>query len=158
MATTQNGLPYPVGTDKVVDGDNAIKALAEALNGLGKGWNAYRGSTDQFPPNSWISVLDYTIPDAAPGLYLIFSTFVVTVPAGVVIGYERLQGNGTGLGPDMQNNFDPNWRVTTRPALYVQQVRGPLKVEQFVQVTGANNGTVYAATTTLFIVGLGTAH
>lgn len=31
MATTTWGLPYPVGTDKVVDGDNAIKALAEAV-------------------------------------------------------------------------------------------------------------------------------
>ena len=31
MATTPGGLPYPVGTDKVVDGDNAIRALAEAL-------------------------------------------------------------------------------------------------------------------------------
>jgi hypothetical protein len=32
MATTAGGLPYPVGTDKVRDGDNAIKALAEALD------------------------------------------------------------------------------------------------------------------------------
>lgn len=32
MATTVGGLPYPVGTDKVVDGDDAIKALAEAVD------------------------------------------------------------------------------------------------------------------------------
>lgn len=32
MATTTNGLPYPVGTDRVMDGDDAIKALAEALD------------------------------------------------------------------------------------------------------------------------------
>jgi len=32
MATTANGLPYPVGTDKVVDGDDAIRALAEAID------------------------------------------------------------------------------------------------------------------------------
>ena len=31
MATTASGLPYPVGTDRVMDGDDAIKALAEAL-------------------------------------------------------------------------------------------------------------------------------
>lgn len=31
MANTSTGLPYPVGTDKVVDGDNQIKALADAL-------------------------------------------------------------------------------------------------------------------------------
>lgn len=28
--TTAEGLPYPTGTDKVRDGDNAIKALAES--------------------------------------------------------------------------------------------------------------------------------
>lgn len=28
------GLPYPTGTDKVVDGDNAIRALAEAVDAL----------------------------------------------------------------------------------------------------------------------------
>jgi hypothetical protein len=32
MATTTGGLPYPVGTDKIVDGDDAIKALAEAVD------------------------------------------------------------------------------------------------------------------------------
>jgi hypothetical protein len=32
MATTTGGLPYPVGTDLVKDGDNAIKALADALD------------------------------------------------------------------------------------------------------------------------------
>lgn len=33
--TTPNmALPYPIGTDKVRDGDNAIKALAESLDGL----------------------------------------------------------------------------------------------------------------------------
>jgi len=31
MANTTDGLPYPVGTDPVRDGDNSIQALAEAL-------------------------------------------------------------------------------------------------------------------------------
>lgn len=36
MATTNRGWPYPVGTDAVVDGDNAIRAVAEKLdNNLG---------------------------------------------------------------------------------------------------------------------------
>jgi len=34
MATTPGGLPYPVGTDLVVNGDDAIKALADALDVL----------------------------------------------------------------------------------------------------------------------------
>lgn len=33
MATTGKGYPYPVGTDRVMDGDDAIKALAEAVDG-----------------------------------------------------------------------------------------------------------------------------
>lgn len=32
MALTPGGLPYPLGTDKVVDGDDAIRALATALD------------------------------------------------------------------------------------------------------------------------------
>jgi hypothetical protein len=31
-ANTANGLPYPVGTDRVMDGDDAIKALAQAVD------------------------------------------------------------------------------------------------------------------------------
>lgn len=31
-STTSKGYPYPVGTDRVMDGDDAIKALAEAVN------------------------------------------------------------------------------------------------------------------------------
>jgi hypothetical protein len=31
MATNASGWPYPVGTDAVRDGDNAIKAIADAL-------------------------------------------------------------------------------------------------------------------------------
>jgi hypothetical protein len=30
--TTTNGYPFPVGTDRVMDGDNAIEALAEAVD------------------------------------------------------------------------------------------------------------------------------
>lgn len=32
MANTTNGLPYPVGTDLVVNGDDAIRALAESVD------------------------------------------------------------------------------------------------------------------------------
>lgn len=32
MALTPGGLPYPIGTDFVVNGDNAIRALAEAVD------------------------------------------------------------------------------------------------------------------------------
>jgi hypothetical protein len=32
VGTTTNGLPYPEGSDRVADGDNAIRALAEAVD------------------------------------------------------------------------------------------------------------------------------
>lgn len=32
MGQTTQGYPYPEGTDRVADGDNAIKALAEAVD------------------------------------------------------------------------------------------------------------------------------
>jgi hypothetical protein len=33
MANTPKGYPYPVGTDRVADGDNVIQALAEKVDG-----------------------------------------------------------------------------------------------------------------------------
>ena len=33
MGTTTNGLPWPEGTDRVADGDDAIRALAESIDG-----------------------------------------------------------------------------------------------------------------------------
>lgn len=37
MATTTKGYPYPLGTDRLMDGDNVIQALAEAVDdSLGK--------------------------------------------------------------------------------------------------------------------------
>lgn len=36
MASTSDGLPYPLGTDKVRDGDNAIAALAAAISQLSR--------------------------------------------------------------------------------------------------------------------------
>lgn len=32
-STTTRGYPYPVGTDRVMDGDNAMQSLAEAVDG-----------------------------------------------------------------------------------------------------------------------------
>lgn len=40
---TAGGLPYPTGTDKVRDGDNAIQALADALQLRGHGLRILAG-------------------------------------------------------------------------------------------------------------------
>jgi hypothetical protein len=48
MATTSTGKPYPLGTDKVVDGDDAIKALALAVDAA-PGALAYLGANVLVP-------------------------------------------------------------------------------------------------------------
>lgn len=53
MATTPGGLPYPVGTDLVVDGDNAIRALAEAVEAkYGSGARTFAATRLQVPANA----------------------------------------------------------------------------------------------------------
>jgi hypothetical protein len=63
-STTAHGYPYPVGTDRVTDGDNAIQALAEridtTLGAIASG------------------VANVTFPGAVPGSTIT----VVTLPAG----------------------------------------------------------------------------
>jgi hypothetical protein len=61
MANTSSGAPYPTGTDKVIDGDNAIRALAETLDkgpsaGTGKWVGA--GATIQ---SGWAIVAQYPL-------------------------------------------------------------------------------------------------
>jgi hypothetical protein len=63
MATTAKGFPYPVGTDRVQDGDDAIKALAEAVGN-------YHGA------RIWATRVSITISNAASG------NAAVTFPAG----------------------------------------------------------------------------
>lgn len=73
MATTGSGLPKPVGTDKLRDGDNAIAALADAIDVQNwqstapkrrhwAGW--YSTGTDG---RVWIPVAGITNPGGAVG-------------------------------------------------------------------------------------------
>lgn len=56
MATTPGGLPYPVGTDKVVDGDDAIKALALAVDPAFTGWTIYVPALTGITPGNGVLV------------------------------------------------------------------------------------------------------
>lgn len=68
--TTGLLLPYPVGTDRVMDGDNAIQALAERIEArMPWGWLAYTETT----------VDSGNISNTEIGIGL---NLVVTVPAG----------------------------------------------------------------------------
>jgi hypothetical protein len=63
MATTPQGLPYPLGTDRVVDGDNAIRALAEAVSSYMPVLNA-RQTAQQTLAGAW-ALMSTALPVAA---------------------------------------------------------------------------------------------
>jgi hypothetical protein len=78
-STPLYGLPYPTGTDRVMDGDNAIGALADAVESL------VHGSTSPLVPIFQRSSAPFTVPLTTEAG--IPSTLVTlpTVPAG--LGY-----------------------------------------------------------------------
>ena len=70
MATTTNGWTYPVGTDRVTDGDNAIKSVADTIEArIGHGATSYGVAT----------VSGFSGPDVA-------QSQAVTFPAGRFTG------------------------------------------------------------------------
>lgn len=60
MANTPLGYPYPVGTDRVMDGDNVIQSLAEAVEAkLG----VYRCGSVTIPtPDTAVGTVSVTFP------------------------------------------------------------------------------------------------
>lgn len=85
MGSTIRGLPYPLGTDRVVDGDNAIQALATAIdtrpmvvcNGSG---NATTGGavipiTAVLDPLGMVASNKITIPAGFGGMWLVSCRF-----------------------------------------------------------------------------------
>lgn len=61
-ATTTFAVPYPVGTDRVMDGDNAMQAMAERLDLLlGGAGGASSGTMPVNAPGIWQAVTGTTI-------------------------------------------------------------------------------------------------
>lgn len=61
-ATTTFAVPYPVGTDRVMDGDNAMQAMAERLDLLlGGAGGASSGSMPANAPGMWQTAAGMTI-------------------------------------------------------------------------------------------------
>lgn len=111
MANTPlTNLPYPIGTDKVINGDNAIKALADALDGnatmgtaaaVTLGALVTGGGTCYRKPGFVIASVDFTI-----GAGGVAASFIV---AGVPANY-RPPGTfhfqlGTTVNPSVQHMF-----------------------------------------------------
>lgn len=83
MAVNPNtGWPYPVGTDLVKDGDNAIKAVADLLPGRGLIEAASAVSTS-IPTSAWTGAFTanpggtYNGPDGTPGAHLDATSIII---------------------------------------------------------------------------------
>jgi hypothetical protein len=97
MGTTAGGLPYPEGTDHVVDGDDAIQALAEALQlrGHGSRLEARRvGQTTS--PGGYTGIVFQTAFAAAP----VVVAWVMAPSAGAswYLSYDYTAITATGVG------------------------------------------------------------
>ena len=82
MGSTAGGLPFPVGTDLVRDGDNAIKALADALQFRMGGYRFAASLVTADPINggfTWFRVPLGGIPFTAPPLVWVQ---MITQPSG----------------------------------------------------------------------------
>jgi hypothetical protein len=92
--TTPNGLPYPTGTDLIRDGDNAIQALAEAIDTRGGGQRILR---EAFVANADSGgVFSHAYPGGPFG-----GTPVVVATAGgaasntaIIISLQNVDANG----------------------------------------------------------------
>jgi hypothetical protein len=113
MATNSKGYPYPVGTDRVMDGDDAIKALADAVAArlgniaVGKlsitppgndtaGSQAVTFPAGRFSSVPWI----VAIPDASAQQAGVIIRCWITVPTttGCTVNVSRSNGAATQVG------------------------------------------------------------
>jgi hypothetical protein len=85
MGTTPHGAPYPDGTGKVVDGDNAIKALAEWIDPRSP-WKVY-ATSGGYTTNS-------------------FGGIILTVPFTAVLGVAQLR-TSAGTAVYLQSSSGP---------------------------------------------------
>lgn len=161
-STTTKGYPYPVGTDRVMDGDDAIKALAEAIDSdalvskattLGQtltgatannvSWNA--ASPDGCAltkPNA------YTFAISVKGLYVVTGfAFTTGFQATGSRSYMQLQLAGQGAQP-LTSRVSFASENTSAPTLVALLVPGDTIVFQCYP----NVGTSIAASTGVLTV------
>jgi len=103
--------PYPIGTDRVMDGDNAIQALAEKVESvLGKGtspaartWAAQRAINGSFGSGVWTGLISMTLTGCPVGAVVLVVS-VLQISHSVVGGlmFSRLTSPGATLAPAAQ--------------------------------------------------------
>jgi len=91
--TTSTGIPYPTGTDRVADGDNAMQAMAEALD-YGRRAAVKTQSVDVIG----VTTVDANLPDlahavtaATTSVWLLILT-LDTTPTGILQASVTVDG------------------------------------------------------------------
>jgi len=109
MANTSRGYPYPVGTDRVADGDNAMQALAEKVDSqLGYG----------------ICSGDAIIP--APGTAGASASVSVTFPVGLFTQPPKVVGSVAAAVPSAFYGVTVSTITTAAgTTLYGSRLTGP---------------------------------
>lgn len=92
--TTPGKLPYPTGTDKVRDGDDAIKALAEAAQN--PALTAIRVQNDSVAASSWGSMAAITGEMPSGWYYCLASCLWYPEVADKTVGYTWLNATVSG--------------------------------------------------------------
>ena len=72
-ATSRYQFPYPTGTDRVADGDNAIQALAQQMESVlatNRQWTVIRGNTDGFANDTYVASHNLAFPGLPNGAYV----------------------------------------------------------------------------------------
>jgi hypothetical protein len=94
--TTPGGLPFPDGSEKVVDGDNAIRALAEGIDKRPT-LVAIAAVQQSIPNNVFTTLTGFTTTVLARGVTFVPATGLATiVTAGLyeIEGYASIQSGG----------------------------------------------------------------
>jgi hypothetical protein len=168
LTTPRMGLPYPDGSERVMDGDNAIAALAQAIDGpLGA---AYEESSHLAPVGSRVNV-DTILTDVlqdipntsrtftvAPGVteYVLFLAIVdmdVGTAAAGRFARVALIFDGSDMGQYAMTRMDQLGRNTIAQQWIVNLGAGPhtflLRGYKYLGTAGSGVATVKAANTIL---------
>jgi hypothetical protein len=104
VALTPAGMPFPVGTDAVRDGDNAIQALAEAVypGPVGSRYGlARRTGSGAFGSGSFATLATLAVPNAPAGIWRTSYMFKISNSGNTTV-YLRGMFNGENVTADEQ--------------------------------------------------------
>ena len=105
--TPKYAFPYPIGTDRVMDGDNAIQALAErveaVLAGTGSGGNAWsvrQGAGGVFGANAWTPILSIALTSCPIGAVVaVLASAGLSTTTATAVAQARLTSAGATIAP-----------------------------------------------------------